>query len=703
MRFEPVHCGQFANESEKTAFDKVSQQIQQLDGEGLFIILTNLQFSLTEHRIPDDLDMVVIGPSGLQIVEVKHWDASFLKQRTADVEYRATKLNEKVRRLATRVRKDFPNLEFISGKFFLTKVSVVPEPLRTVVGLKFYGLDEWRPMLEIGAWGRWSEAQVRTVAKRISSAANVVLNPEISRIGPVSSLALVSDRSERFHRVFRGEHSEQRDRVVLHLYDLSATNEKNPLERARRACAVLQRYQKSASLPRLIDSFQELPEYPGVMYFFTHADDVAPSLAEVRSMTSWNFDQRLAFAIGALKALSELQDSDDGEPLLHRAITPTTLLVRADNRPLYAGWEWAKLPKSATISAVAPASHVGPFVAPEVMGEGLAVADKRSDVYSVCATLLTAFEGTDEEGALQASEILKSGLTADPEQRAPLDKLATLLEGIPRTQEITVEPPISRWSDNYEVKAFNAKYRVVSRLAGGAIGYAFKVVGIDLETGGDTETLVAKGTDERERGQQMLRAYKLARAHSGRPGLSGVAQVASDWQADKPVALLNWVDGESLDYWSGDVPLIAEDMGETDAEPLLLGWLSELCAGLGRLHAAGLIHGDVSPGNIIVNRAAVALTDYDLVTEIGKRAGGRGTPPYSSLRLRRGEVVVPRDDLYALAATFFYALTKRDPFMYDGVYHEERGLAWRPGEKESFPELSEFLDRALAGEFATAM
>lgn len=84
------------------------------------------------------------------------------------------------------MRKDFSNLEFITGKFFLTKASAVPEPQRTVVGPKLYGLDEWRPMIEIGAWGRWSEAQVRTVAERISSAASVALNPEISRIGPVS-------------------------------------------------------------------------------------------------------------------------------------------------------------------------------------------------------------------------------------------------------------------------------------------------------------------------------------------------------------------------------------------------------------------------------------------------------------------------------------------------------------------------------------
>jgi hypothetical protein len=38
------------------------------------------------------------------------------------------------------------------------------------------------------------------------------------------------------------------------------------------------------------------------MYFFTHGDNVAPSLAEVRSMMSWNLDQRLEFSIGAFKA-----------------------------------------------------------------------------------------------------------------------------------------------------------------------------------------------------------------------------------------------------------------------------------------------------------------------------------------------------------------------------------------------------------------
>jgi len=36
-------------------------------------------------------------------------------------------------------------------------------------------------------------------------------------------------------------------------------------------------------------------------------------------MTSWNFDQPLEFAIGALKALGELQGSNDGEPSVHRA------------------------------------------------------------------------------------------------------------------------------------------------------------------------------------------------------------------------------------------------------------------------------------------------------------------------------------------------------------------------------------------------
>jgi len=658
VKYEHISCGPFVNESEALAFRKLSGAINLRDGSSdVFRILTNLQFALTAQAVPDDLDILVCGPSGFHVIEVKHWDVAYLKENALVVEGEADKLNQKVRKIAA-LRKGLPFLPFLLGKFLLTKCNEVPEQMRRVRGTDFYGLKECAELLEIGQIGKLTDDQARRLASALWPHAKPASDAELKRIGRANSLTRLSEPGERFHRVYHGLHSTQRDQIVLHLYDLSATDAKNALEKARRGYLVLQRYQKSPYLPRLVDSFQELREYPGIMYFFTHADEAAPALREVSSLPAWTVDQRLDFAGKALAALDELHDGGEREGLLHRGINPNTLLVRADNRPLFAGWEWARLPDSVTISTTSPADP-DPFTSPEVCHEGLAAADRRSDVFAISATLATAFEPIDDEHAKRALKVLLGGVEPQAELRPSLAELSRALAAIPATLSAAPEPSISRWSDDFQVEMFQGVYRVVSRLPGGALGSSFKVVKVSPGNGADANTMVAKGCDDSQRGPQMLKAYELVKSHTGRPGLSSVVEVAREWQASRPVALLQWLEGESLGYWAGLLAEYAAEMGESTPEELLLGWLEEICAGLGRLHAARLVHGDISPNNIIVNRAAVWLTDYDLVTQEGQPAGGRGTPPYSSPRLRRGEPVWPIDDLYALAATFFYALTAR--------------------------------------------
>lgn len=377
--------------------------------------------------------------------------------------------------------------------------------------------------------------------------------------------------------------------------------------------------------------------------------------------------------------------------------------MRADNLPLFSGWQWAKVPETATISGDVKVGADDPFAAPEVRRDGLAVADKRSDVFSVCASLLRAFDGLTDQRAEKAREILASGAIVEPELRPLLTDLAGEIESIEQALVEEAKPPISRWSDDYVTEFFGKTYRVVSRLETGVIGCAFKVVSIDLATGEGVDTFVAKGTDNAELGRRIHAAYKLASAHSGKPGLSSITAVATEWSESEPVALLQWMNGNRLGYWSGVLELYAQELGETGLESLVLGWLAEACAGLGRLHTAGLVHCDVSPANIIVDRASVTLTDFDLITKVGERAIGGGTPPYSCPSLRKGQPVSPVDDLFALAATFFFALTDRDPFIFDGVRDESRGLAWKSGEVQIWPLLAEFLNRAIAGGFQDAL
>jgi serine/threonine protein kinase len=132
------------------------------------------------------------------------------------------------------------------------------------------------------------------------------------------------------------------------------------------------------------------------------------------------------------------------------------------------------------------------------------------------------------------------------------------------------------------------------------------------------------------------------------------------------------------------------------AEQLLLKWAEDLCGALAVLHEHGLAHGDVSPGNIIVQGDYVTLIDYDLLTRSGEIAEGQGTPPYSAPAFRRVEAITLADDLYALGAALFHALFDRDPFLFDGIRIEGHGLAWQDGERESVPRLAEFLERSVA-------
>src|SRR5256885_24369 len=101
---------------------------------------------------------------------------------------------------------------------------------------------------------------------------------------------------------------------------------------------------------------------------------------------------------------------------------------------------------------------------------------------------------------------------------------------------------------------------------------------------------------------------------------------------------------------------------------LALKLLQEVAWALGYAHQRGVIHRDVKPDNIMIERA----TDRALVTDFGIALGRRssesaggpivGTARYMSPEQACGEPVDARSDLYSLGATFFYALTGRAPF-----------------------------------------
>lgn len=98
--------------------------------------------------------------------------------------------------------------------------------------------------------------------------------------------------------------------------------------------------------------------------------------------------------------------------------------------------------------------------------------------------------------------------------------------------------------------------------------------------------------------------------------------------------------------------------------------LRRVAEALDHAHAAGLVHRDVKPGNILIDGAGDAyLSDFGLarVTADAERLTRTGmwvgTLEYMAPEQIRAQRVGPAADLYALAAVAYEALTGRPPFV----------------------------------------
>jgi len=204
------------------------------------------------------------------------------------------RINDKAKRIAGRLRTRL-DPGFVSGKLLLTRDNARfddkarPRPR----GIEVFGLADWKALLNVDGAGQLTPNEIDLAAQLLEPRVKVALRGELRTFAGLINLERLSDPADAFHRIYRGQHPTRRDRVILHLYDLSATDQTKPLDLARREFDTIQHWQKAACMPSLLDSFQEADGYPGELYFFSLVDPAAPSLLERRADGDWTPQARL--------------------------------------------------------------------------------------------------------------------------------------------------------------------------------------------------------------------------------------------------------------------------------------------------------------------------------------------------------------------------------------------------------------------------
>ena len=112
--------------------------------------------------------------------------------------------------------------------------------------------------------------------------------------------------------------------------------------------------------------------------------------------------------------------------------------------------------------------------------------------------------------------------------------------------------------------------------------------------------------------------------------------------------------------------VLAEDGPMPPARAAEIGMV--LLEALGSAHAAGIVHRDVKPGNVLITADGRAvLTDFGIATVAGDpgltQAGMvMGTPGFCAPERIRGAPASPASDLWSFGATLYAAVEGRGPF-----------------------------------------
>ncbi|QJW97602.1 serine/threonine-protein kinase [Frigoriglobus tundricola] len=238
---------------------------------------------------------------------------------------------------------------------------------------------------------------------------------------------------------------------------------------------------------------------------------------------------------------------------------------------------------------------------------------------------------------------------------------------------------------------FVGPYKVLSRIGSGSSGVVYLCEHVGMRRKVAVKVLQGRRAKDEVALQRFLREARAAAALN-HPNV--VHALDLGLENDIHYLSMEYVDGSSL-------MKLVRDEGPL-APRRLADYLRQAAAGLAHAHAAGLIHRDVTPSNIMVGRdGVVKLLDLGLArfTECDEnltQGAPLGVLGYIAPEQERGDDSVDaRSDIFSLGATIYFGMTGRAPNPRRGVSDTPAPKA-RASASDGFEPLLEIVERMMA-------
>ncbi|UCB51735.1 MAG: protein kinase, partial [Candidatus Zixiibacteriota bacterium] len=204
---------------------------------------------------------------------------------------------------------------------------------------------------------------------------------------------------------------------------------------------------------------------------------------------------------------------------------------------------------------------------------------------------------------------------------------------------------------------FAARYHIIEKLGKGGMARVYRALDTEINETDALKVVNPEIASDRETIERFKNELKLSRRISHR----NVCRMYDfNKEETTPYMTMEYVAGEDLKSLIGRMGPISP--GKT------VYFAGQVCEGLAEAHRLGVVHRDLKPQNIMIDREGNAhIMDFGIarsvrtkgITETGVLIG---TPEYMSVEQVEGKKVDHRSDIYSLGITLYETLTGQVPF-----------------------------------------